>query len=117
MAADILTRGGEGGQKFGKSAYVILEQSLSGRDHCMILILFWSMVKEAEDIDVILRTEMYKKAILCSTLSFDKIRYLFNLVFIWMLKQIDHVFNQTVVWFYRWCCVSMFCQCSLPSTS
>ena len=29
VAADMLTRGGEGGQNFGKSAYVILEQSLS----------------------------------------------------------------------------------------
>ena len=28
MAANMLTRGGEGGQKFGKSAYVILEWSL-----------------------------------------------------------------------------------------
>ena len=29
VAADMLTRGGEGGQNFGKSAYVILEQSLT----------------------------------------------------------------------------------------
>ena len=29
MAADMLTRGGEEGQNFGKSAYVILEQSLA----------------------------------------------------------------------------------------
>ena len=29
VAADMLTMGGEGGQNFGKSAYVILEQSLS----------------------------------------------------------------------------------------
>ena len=28
VAADMLTRGGEGGQNFGKSAYVILERSL-----------------------------------------------------------------------------------------
>ena len=28
VAADMLTRGGEGGQNFGKSAYVILEHSL-----------------------------------------------------------------------------------------
>ena len=29
VAADMLTRGGGGGQNFGKSAYVILEQSLN----------------------------------------------------------------------------------------
>ena len=35
VAADMLTRGGEGGQNFGKSAYVILEQSLT----CLLEIL------------------------------------------------------------------------------
>ena len=41
MAADMLTRGGEGGQNFGKSAYVILEHSLRRKTilRCLDLVV------------------------------------------------------------------------------